>query len=291
MPVAKASSQISPGDRDGSGAGRPERAFQSPVATSTTRTIARRISPARPGTLSRPANGCPGSRRARYSKNLPAVSGYRVRERLDVAVLPLVEEARDPGQVQHDDRNVREQECAPAVAVHPERPACLGREHEDGGVVAVDRQGHGDRVHGPPAPAAPVEREEQRQRGQRDEEHHRRVGPRLGRVEDGERAERDQGGGEQPGAAPHRPPPEQIGQRDERGSEDQRRHAHPDGRVPDLCREPGEHIVERGRDRAVVDIREHATQAVAGDDPVRVAARRRRGPRSGAPLAGRGPPG
>ena len=207
----------------------------------------------------------------------PEVGPDRVQaERLQRADEPraggsgVLEEHREPreepdrgGRVGHDER-------APRRRSGPERPQELRDEHEHDRVMRVQRRARADRVGDPPATPLRFKRPQQRQRRQQREEQHQRVGARLGRVEDEERAERHHGGPDQRRRAADRAQAEHIGERDGGDPGDQRRQPQRLGRLAEPGRDPRQHVIQRRRQLLIAahDV-ERASEAVPGHGVVR----------------------
>jgi hypothetical protein len=143
--------------------------------------------------------------------------------------------------------------------------------------VRVHQRGHARRVGDPPARAAVARGPQQDEDRQHAQEHQGRVGARLDRVEDRERAERQQRGADQRAGPSDRAQPEQVRERHGRGAEQDRREVDGCRRVADLDRQPRQHEVQRRRvlDRgpaaqAVGDHVEHAGEAAVDGLAVRV---------------------
>ena len=178
--------------------------------------------------------------------------------------------AGNPRHVGNGGADIGEDRPDPGARVGPQEPQELGREREGRRVMAVQGQAGEPAVHHPPAPSAPAQRGEHRQRRAGQESDHQRVRSRLGRVVDHHRAQRHGRGCHESRCPTHELPPDGVDQRDRHRPRDQRGEPQPLVARADLRRQPGEDERQRWGDLGVaVDDAEHAPEAAALDDPGR----------------------
>jgi hypothetical protein len=167
------------------------------------------------------------------------------------ASIAVGEEGRQPGQEAGRYSRVGKSELTQPVAVSPGRPGGLRRQREDRGVVGEEGRPGGEREQAPVEPPSALERRQQRDCRQDHAQRRDRVRARLGRVEDREGAQREDGRTHQRRGPSDAAQPERVDRRDGRHARDEGRHPQPYVRIAQLARGPGHHVVERRRDLQV----------------------------------------
>ena len=159
---------------------------------------------------------------------------------------------------------------ADATGDGPRTPTRTGPRARRSPCSGCRRRGRHTPVGHPPAVPAVVEGDQQREGRRQDQRHEDAVAPRLGRVEDHERAQRRQRRRQQARAPPHRADTHRVHQRD-------RRHPGHQRRQPDRLRtqagpgrQPRQHEAQRRRDlRGRRDRLHHSPQPMRRHHPIR----------------------